>query len=354
MRPLPAFSHQNFKNPNFHIPPCFFRFINRIFLSAIILGFSFGNFAGCAGTNSGRDAPGPPRGYPAHWLMKAAYAIGLLDLVDVKPAIPETIHEFKNIEYKQIDGHSLMLDVYQLKNLKQPRPCLIFIHGGGWKGGNRGDYLRYLVDFAEQGYVTVTVTYRLSKAAIFPAAVNDVKCAVKWIRAHAKEYLINPNKLAVIGGSAGGHLSTMVGYSPDEPMFEECDVDSVSSRVQAVVNLYGAVDLTTDFARNNPLTHKFLGHKYSEAPDIYKKASPLTYITADDPPTLIFHGTLDKIVPVGQSDSLKIKLDAAGVPNEYHRLKGWPHTMDLGASVNQYCQYYMRAFFEKYIPIGDD
>ncbi len=296
--------------------------------------------------------PKPPRGYPNHAFLKAAYALRLLKLVDRNPEIPDSIMVYKDLVYKRTKSRDLKLDVFMLKNIQQPRPLLIFIHGGGWKKGQKEDYLLYLIDFARRGYITATVSYRFSQEAHFPAAVSDVKCAVRWLRAHAKEYHIDPNKIAAIGGSAGGHLALMVGYTANVPELDgECEYNSVSSRVQAVVDLYGAVDLTTDFARKNASVLAFIGASYDEAAEKYRAASPINYVTPDDPPTLIFQGTIDKLVPVHQSDMLKEKLDKVGVPNEYHRLKGWPHTMDAAVQVNKYCQYYMNAFFEKHIPI---
>lgn len=99
--------------------------------------------------------------------------------------------------------------------------------------------------------------------------------------------------------------------------------------------------------------YNFLGHSYQEGADRYRAVSPVTYISPDDPLTMIFHGTIDETVPVDQSNSLKAKPDAARVPNEYHRLRGRPHAMDIGVSVNRYCQHYMNAFFEQYLPFSD-
>ena len=172
-----------------------------------------------------------------------------------------------------------------------------------------------------------------------------MKCAVRWLKTNAGEYGIDPENIAVIGGSAGGHLAMMLGYSDDDDFPGNCEWDSVSARVQAIVDFYGPYDLTTEYARTHSLVGNFLGASYSESPQIYERASPKNYITVDDPPTLIFQGTIDELVPVSQSDSLHIKLDNTGVPNEYHRLKGWPHTMDLASSVNKYCQFYMMRFF---------
>ncbi len=280
-----------------------------------------------------------PRGFRSEGFLKAAYAIRLLKLIETEPAVPESIEVQKDIVYKQVDSTSLQLDIYKLKSLKKEAPVLIFIHGGAWAKGERSDYLPYLLDYAQKGYVTITVSYRLSGAAHFPAAVQDVQSAVQWIREHSAAHMINPEKIALIGGSAGGHLAMMVAYADENP----------DRKVQAVVNLYGPTDLTTEYARNRDECLNFLGKSYQERPDLYQAASPQTYISRDDPPTLIFHGTIDSLVPVSQSDSLHQWLDRAGVPNEYHRLKGWPHTMDLSTKVNDYCQYYMDTFFKRYL-----
>jgi len=280
-----------------------------------------------------------PRGFRSEGLLKAAYALRLLKLIDTEPVVPDSIELRKDIVYKQVDSTSLQLDIYKLKSLNEAAPVLIFIHGGSWAKGKRSDYLPYLLDYAQKGYVCVTVSYRLAGAAHYPAAVQDVQAAVQWIREHSGEHMINPEKIALIGGSAGGHLAMMVGYEDE----------AKNPKVQAIVNLYGPSDLTTEYARNRDECLNFLGYSYQERPDLYRHASPRTHITGDDPPTLIFHGSIDSLVPVSQSDSLHRWLDRVGIPNEYHRLKGWPHTMDLSTKVNNYCQYYMDAFFKLYL-----
>ena len=304
---------------------------------------------GCAQNARKQETlPKPPHGYPNETLLKAAYALGLLKLIDANPEVPKNLAVYKDIVYKTVDTLSLGLDLYKKKGLSKAVPALIFIHGGGWSKGKRSDYLPYLIDYAEKGYVTVTVSYRLSRVAHFPAAVEDVKCAVRWVRAHAARYHIDPDRLAVIGGSAGGHLALMAGYTNDDQFTGNCP-DTVSARVQAVVDFYGPVDLTTEYARNRHETLGFLGETWQEDPGLFKAVSPRFYISPDDPPTLIFQGTIDNLVPVRQSDSLDIWLDRAGVPHEYHRLKGWPHTMDVAKKVNEYCQYYMDIFLGKYL-----
>jgi len=310
----------------------------KVLISSVLLLFTL--LLGCSQEkHQGEEPMKSPRGFRNEGLMKAAYAIGFLKLIETEPAIPEGIDVKKDIVYKQVDSTTLQLDIYKLKSLKKAVPVLIFIHGGGWSKGKRSDYLPYLLDYAQKGYVTVTVSYRLSGVANFPAAVQDVQTAVQWIRENSAAYMINPEKIALIGGSAGGHLAMMVGYTDEV----------ADDKVQAVVNLYGPTDLSTEYARNRGECLSFLGKSYQEGPELYRAASPRTHISPDDPPTLIFHGTIDALVPVSQSDSLHQWLDRAGVPNEYHRLKGWPHTMDLSVKVNDYCQNYMDAFFKKYL-----
>ncbi|MEA1876066.1 MAG: alpha/beta hydrolase [Bacteroidota bacterium] len=318
------------------------RILTALFLSLFIL-------SACMSQNREMERPPkPPRGYPGEKIMGLAYAAGLINLIETKPEVPDYIEEYKDITYKQVGDISLQLNVYKRKDLNANAPALIFIHGGSWKGGERSDYLPYLLDYAKKGYVTVTISYRLSQVAPFPAAVLDVKCAVNWIRTHAEKYMINPDKIAVIGGSAGAHLAMMLAYSPEEAFDEECS-GSRSGKVQAIVNLYGPVDLTTEYARGAESVIKFLGATYQDDPQRYIDASPKTHISPGDPPTLIFQGTLDSLVPVSQADSLNVWLGRAGVYCEYHRLKGWPHTMDLSKKVNDYCQFYMDSFFEKYL-----
>jgi acetyl esterase/lipase len=282
---------------------------------SLVLIMLFG-FA-CEGNKNG--APEAPQGYPAIFLLKAAHLVGLVDLVDTNPPVPASLNTYKDIVYKTINNDTLKLDIYQPKNLINSHPVLIFIHGGGWRKGKKEDYLLYLISFAQKGYITATISYRLVPRAHYPAAVEDVKCAVRWIRTHANDYLIDPNKIAVIGGSAGGHLAMMIGYSSDVSEFDgECGADSVSSRVQAVVNLYGPADLTTEYARTHKTTLSFFGQPYDLMSERYVRASPAWHITPDDPPTLIFHGTIDELVPISQSDSLKKKLDRAKyVPIDY-------------------------------------
>ncbi len=292
----------------------------------------------------------PPAGYSSVEMIKLAIITRQLPLVDREPPVPETVEVKKGIEYGKGGEIPLKLDLYSPKDLETPVPCLVFIHGGGWKSGKREDYHLYCVKFAKMGYVVATISYRLRDVAPYPAAVKDAKCAVRWVRANAKELNIDPNRIAAIGGSAGGYLAMMIGYSSDVKQFEgEGGNPEVSSRVQAVVNLYGPVDLTTEYARNHGLITGFLKKSYEEDQDIYKQASPLTHLTKDDPPTLILHGTIDDLVPISQADKLAAGLKKQNIPVQYERLKGWPHGMDLAQVVNDYCVLQMHKFLKLHL-----
>ena len=305
---------------------------------------------GCTSDKNPQDSPEPPRGYMNETFLKIALALKMVDLIDLEPEVPADLEAFKDIEYKKIDSVSLQLDVYRKKGLNAPAPAIIFVHGGSWRTGKRQDYLPYLIDYAEKGYVAVTVSYRLQQVAKFPAAVSDVICAVKWVKTHAKEYGIDPERIALLGASAGGHLVLMAAYANNEPMFNDDPCPSeIDAGVKAVVNFYGPVDLTTPYAISRNEVKDFMGGTYDEYFELYHLASPITYVSEDSPPTLIFHGTIDSLVPVSQADSLDAMLTRMHVPHEYYKLKGWPHAMDLAKDVNEYCQYHIDKFLDKYL-----
>lgn len=299
------------------------------------------------------EVPPIPQGYADEQAVTSAILLGRIKLIDAKNiSLPDKVEEILDIEYGTGGERKLQLDLYLPKGRTKVTPAIIFIHGGAWKGGKRGDMKFYCVKFAEKGYVTATVTYRLTGEAPFPAAVHDVKCAVRWLRANATKYLIDPKRIVVSGNSAGGHLSMMIGYSDDPSLEGNGGNNAVSSRVCAVVNFYGPADLTTDFAKKQGVVEDFIGGKtFDEAPDTYKLASPLYHLTRDDPPTLIFHGTIDSTVPIAQADMLAEKLKELGIDYIYERYDGWPHVMDLAEAVNRRCVYQMEQFFKKHIPI---
>jgi len=298
------------------------------------------------------DLGPPPKGYPTENALFAAFglsAIGLVDMdlvsMDAVEAGLEGVDIQTDIVYGKGGDKDLQLDLYSPENLTGTVPGIVFIHGGGWRSGKRQDYALYTSRFAKHGYVVATITYRLRPEGRFPACVEDAKCAIRWMRENAASINVDPDRIAVIGGSAGGHLAMMVGYSSDVPEFEGTGGhEGVSSAVQAVVDIYGPVDFSVYPERNHPLVTDFLQGTFEEKTSTYVKASPITYVDPSDPPTLIIHGTIDTLVPVTQSDLLAEKFQELGMDYWYDRMDGWPHAMDVANPVNQRVEQVAIAF----------
>lgn len=264
----------------------------------------------------------------------------------------------EKITYGRGGEVDLKLDLARPDAGEGPFPGLVFIHGGGWRGGNRQRYRREIENAAQQGYVAVTVTYRLTEADKsgkakypFPAAVHDVKAAVRWLRANAEKYNVDPQRIGAIGGSAGGHLSLMLGVTDKSAGLEgEGGNAEASSRVQAVVNYFGPTEMTvlSETSRGAaPIVASFLGGSPKEKVDVYRAASPLTYVSKDDPPILTLHGEKDTLVPPDQAHRLDEAMKQAGASHETMILKGQPH--GFRGPANQQASEAMYRFFDKHL-----
>lgn len=230
--------------------------------------------------------------------------------------------------YAGNDNPKQKVDLYlpKKRNTDKPLPAVALIHGGGWVNGDRLGYAAAAIQFARTGdYVAVTVGYRLTKEAHWPAQIYDCKAAIRWIRAHAKEFNLDPDKIAVMGSSAGGHLSSLIGTSGDVKELEGGlgPNTSFSSRVQCVVNLCGPEDFTQALMfdkESKPVVKDdavsgLLGGTYEEKHMEALAASPVTYVTDDDPPFITFHGTTDKRVAFLHAEAIHAALKQAGVPS---------------------------------------
>jgi acetyl esterase/lipase len=220
---------------------------------------------------------------------------------------------YKDLSYV-LNGHVLQkLDLYVPQSSEAPLPLIVWIHGGGWRGGSK-DYCPPLL-WSRKGYAVASVNYRLSQVAKFPAQIEDCKAAVRWLRDHAKKYRIDPDHMAVWGGSAGGHLASLVGTAGDVAAWEEGHQAS-SSQVEAVIDWYGRADLTPvskDSAYADSPSAFLLGGSGSGVAELAREASPILHVSQDDPPFLIMHGEMDKVVPVQQSRAFAEALRKAGV-----------------------------------------
>jgi acetyl esterase/lipase len=242
--------------------------------------------------------------------------------------IPPGVHLEQNIPFCQIDEKSLTLDLYLPGDPSVNRPAIIFVHGGGWRSGNKYQFRRQAAYFASKGYVCICIEYRLSGEAVFPAAVEDCKCAVRWLRARAEMYDIDPGKIAAAGGSAGGHLASLLGVLDGHSSYEGSGgYADFSSKVNAVISLNGVAYLPIDVPgeRIPALVIQFIGGTWQDHPELYRQASPITHIDAADSPFLFIHGTGDTTVPHKQSVDFTDALKLAGVPAEIYSVEGQPH-----------------------------
>lgn len=235
----------------------------------------------------------------------------------------EIKNKWLDVPYANV-SEAQKLDIYLPNEGKDPFPIIVSIHGGAFMFGDKADeQLKPMLEGLKHGYAVVSVNYRLSGEALFPKNINDVKAAIRWIKANSKKYGFNPNKIALWGGSAGGNLSSLAGTSGDVKALEDLSLGNANqvSRVQAVVDWFGPIDFLamddqlTETGNGNPDHNKIdspeskvLGRKITEVPEKVKEANPETYITVDDPPFFIEHGTKDNLVPTQQSINFAKKL----------------------------------------------
>jgi len=228
----------------------------------------------------------------------------------------------RDVVYKHVNGRDLRLDIYSPKSITHPLPVLLWIFGNRWSRGSKNHPPPlYLIS---RGYIVISIDYRLSGEAPFPAAIEDCKAAVRWIRANAAAYHFDPDHIGAWGHSAGGHLAALLGTSGGVAELEGGDNSSFSSRVQAVCDMSGPSDILQFYeavsnsneriARiDRSSIEQFLGGSVEQNRAKAIAASPTTYVSKDDPPFLIIHGEEDMTIPVSQSEVLASKLKAAGV-----------------------------------------
>jgi acetyl esterase/lipase len=276
-------------------------------------------------------------------------------VVQAAPAkvdVPESVIFETNIEYSRPDGESLSLDMARPKDAQGARPAIVCIHGGGFRAGNREHHDALCVKLAERGYVAVTPTYRLAPKHQFPAAVHDVKAVVRWMRANASKYGIDPTRIGATGDSAGGHLALFLGLTGDVKKLDGTDGGNLdqSSAVKCVVDVYGPSDFTKSYGKSVDAAEVlplFLGGDLQTARHRHLQASPLYWVTPNAAPTLAIHGTDDKYVAFEQAEWLIDRLRAADVEAELLKLDGAGHGFK-GDDAKR-AQEAMFAFFDKYL-----
>jgi acetyl esterase/lipase len=278
-------------------------------------------------------------------------ALATPSLPQTKLAVPANVIFEADIEYANPDNQHLQLDMARPKTGEGPFPAILCIHGGGFRAGSRKGYDALCVRLAQEGYVAATVSYRLAPKYQFPAAVHDVKEAVRWLRANAKKYHVDPERIGVMGGSAGGHLAQFLGVTADVKAFDgKGDHLDQSSRVNCVVNYYGPSDFTKSYGKSVDAAEVlplWLGGDLNTALRRHIVASPLNWVTPHAAPTLAIHGTQDKYVAYEQAVWLVDRLKAAGVEAELLALEGAGHGFK-GPDADK-AEKALLAFFAKHL-----
>src|SRR5438309_9294286 len=241
----------------------------------------------------------------------------------------QTFKTFPNITYVTASNFEAKLDLYVTRTPEKPLPTMIWIHGGGWTGGVKENRAFVILPYLDAGMNVVNVEYRLAKVANAPAAVEDCRCALRWVIQHAKEYGIDVERIAVTGDSAGGHLALMTGMLPASAGLDRECPGPENLKVAAIVNWYGISDVSEllDGPNMKAYAVQWLGSA-SDREQIARRVSPLTYVRAGLPPVLTIHGDADPTVPYTQSVRLHKALTDAGVANELMTIPGGKHGFD--------------------------
>lgn len=247
--------------------------------------------------------------------------------------IPNDIVVLHDLRYREGSVKDWVLDLAMQKDYTgKPRPAIVVVHGGGWLEGDKSSFSTpknrppgNIIDFAKLGFVAVTINYRLSSEAPFPAAVHDCKCAVRWLRANAEKFQIDPNLIGAWGNSAGGHLALLLGMVDKQANLEgEGPYREYSSAVQAVVSDSGPIDLLYQYEHNqirSAIGQFMLGDPSGPRATDYQRASPINHISPQTPPLMLIYGVADTQVGVETADRFVIALSQAGLKDvSYHRL----------------------------------
>lgn len=267
-------------------------------------------------------------------MKKAAFIAFLVGLIAMPCLCQLRMSDVSRIKIKYLDipyaylSDAQKLDIYLPDTGNGPFPVIVSIHGGGFEAGDKRDaQVEPMLNGLKRGYAVVSINYRLSGEAIWPAQIEDCKAAIRWIKANADKYNLDPENIAAWGGSAGGHLASMLGTSGDVAELEDLSLGNPehSSRIHAVVNWFGPTNFLKmdeqleESGVPDPMIHsipgapesKLLGSDITLVPDLVEEADPGTYVSSDDPPFFIQHGTEDNLVPYQGSVILARKLGKA-------------------------------------------
>ena len=248
-------------------------------------------------------------------------------IMPIEPLVSESIITEQDIVYKTTETSNLKLDIYRPKISSEEKcPAVLLIHGGGWISGSKENQRIMAQHLAENGFVAITASYRLSREAPYPAGVIDLKDALRWMKLNAEKYHVDTKKIAVLGTSAGAQLATLVGVTPNSEIYNEKD-EKISSEVQAIVNIDGITSFIHPDAEESEIAGLWLGGLRNENPKNWKEASPLEYVDKNTPPALFINSSMPRF-HAGRDDMIKI-LEENNIYSEVHTLEGSPHSFWL-------------------------
>jgi acetyl esterase/lipase len=256
-------------------------------------------------------------------------------------AVPENVIEKKDITYVRYGKRELQLDLYMPKELAEsalqsPAPGIVLVHCGGWRSGYRTHLTPMAIELAKAGYVVATVTYRLAPEAQYPAAIYDVKAAIRWLRTNAAEYHVDPSRIAVGGSSAGGQIASLTGMTNGLVRFDpQAKHSNISSDAQLILNIDGLSDFTSAEARKHEdvpgvgrsSAGAWFGGSYAEKRDLWHDASPTYYVGENSPPILFLNSAQERF-HVGR-DEMVGKMKVYNIPTKVITLPDTPHTFWL-------------------------
>lgn len=271
------------------------------------------------------------------WMIVSAPRAAWAQAQPVSAHVPDGVEFVPAITYGNADGEPLLLDLARSKTVDGPSPAMVFVHGGGWSAGDRSAYHDLMLNWAKFGIVCVSVDYRLAPKHHFPSQLEDVKCAVRWMRANAAKYHVDPKRIGAFGGSAGANLVALLGTTSGSGKWEGAGGNpEQSSAIQLMICHGTPADLLLGYehavkqhqpegASARGMLRNFLGGPPADLKSAYLDASPVRHITKTTPPTLLLHGADDPLVPVEQAVVFAAALEKVGATVELVEIPGANH-----------------------------
>lgn len=242
-----------------------------------------------------------------------------------QPVESKDIGSKKDVIYEEIGERKLLLDAFYSKKSKGKKPAILLVFGGGWRSGSKEQNWAMCSGLVRSGYIAVTPEYRLSLEAPYPAALYDLKTAVRWMKAHAKEYRIDTSKIAVLGCSAGGQLAALAGTTNGDAHFEDKTLGFAnhSSDVQAIIDIDGTLAFHHPESAEGKASSDWFGGDYAHKPELWEEAAPLNHVSSTTPPVLFLNSSLPRF-HAGRTDFIH-KTDSLHIYTEIHEFPDTPH-----------------------------